>query len=557
MVKANFIKLFETSFKDNWDLLAMTDYITKKDYKYKDVAEEVERMHILFERLHVEKNDKIALVGRNTPMWATSFISIVTYGAVVVPILQDFHANDIQHIINHSDAKYVLMSDNIWEEIDERKVSGVSGILSITSNKCLYQSEGEDINGILEHIPTLFDKKYPNGFSKEDVKYIEKDNSEIVEINYTSGSTGLSKGVMISGQNLAGNVEYTMQFKDLAWHKKVVTFLPLAHCYGCAFDFLLQICTGSHITFLNKVPSPKIILQAFAEVKPDLVISVPLVIEKIYKNLISMALPKVQPQLDLGNPQITAKVYAGLKAALMNAFGGNIKEVVIGGASFNITIQNFLKKIDFPFTVGYGMTECAPLISYSPHESFIVGSVGKLLPCMQLKIKDSEDPENIPGEILVKGDHVMLGYYENPEATAAALDKDGWLHTGDMGTIDKNNNIFIKGRCKDMILGPSGQNIYPETIEEKLVEMPYVFECLVTTKDEKLVALVYPDKALMEENGITKEQLEEIMEENRKNLNTQVASYEGIKKIIIFPTEFEKTPKKNIKRYLYENKDIY
>ncbi|MFA6779991.1 MAG: AMP-binding protein [Paludibacteraceae bacterium] len=554
MIKENFIKLFESSFKENWDSMAMTDYVTKRDYTYKQVAEEVAKLHLLYKELNITKDDKIAIVGRNTPMWAISFISVVTYGAVVVPILQDFHPNDIQHIVNDSDAALLFLSDNLWENIEEGKVSKLRAILSITEFRCLYQSSGESIESKVKHLDDLFAKKYPNGFGKEDVKYVEKDNSEVVEINYTSGSTGFSKGVMLTGNNLAGNIVFGMNYTDITGatgKKKIVTFLPLAHAYGCAFDFLAQITTGSHITFLNRVPSPKILLKAFEEVKPDVIFTVPLVVEKVYKNQILPTLSKTSMKLALEIPILNQKIYSEIRKQLYNAFGGKFSEMVVGGASFNKEVEDFLVKIKFPFTVGYGMTECAPLISYASHETFVPGSAGRILPNMEVRI-DSEDPANIAGEMQVRGDHVMVGYYKNQDATDAVFTSDGWLRTGDMGTVDKDGNIFIKGRCKNMILGASGQNVYPEIIEAKLVNMPFISECIVTSKDDKLVALVYPDFTAMDESHVSREELDVVMEETRKNLNKTLASYESITKIIIFPTEFEKTPKKNIKRYLYE-----
>ncbi|MCB9017087.1 MAG: AMP-binding protein [Prevotellaceae bacterium] len=554
MIKENFIKLFESSFKENWDSMAMTDYVTKRDYTYKQVAEEVAKLHLLYKELNITKDDKIAIVGRNTPMWAISFISVVTYGAVVVPILQDFHPNDIQHIVNDSDAALLFLSDNLWENIEEGKVSKLRAILSITEFRCLYQSSGESIESKVKHLDDLFAKKYPNGFGKEDVKYVEKDNSEVVEINYTSGSTGFSKGVMLTGNNLAGNIVFGMNYTDITGatgKKKIVTFLPLAHAYGCAFDFLAQITTGSHITFLNRVPSPKILLKAFEEVKPDVIFTVPLVVEKVYKNQILPTLSKTSMKLALEIPILNQKIYSEIRKQLYNAFGGKFSEMVVGGASFNKEVEDFLVKIKFPFTVGYGMTECAPLISYASHETFVLGSAGRILPNMEVRI-DSEDPANIAGEMQVRGDHVMVGYYKNQDATDAVFTSDGWLRTGDMGTVDKDGNIFIKGRCKNMILGASGQNVYPEIIEAKLVNMPFISECIVTSKDDKLVALVYPDFTAMDESHVSREELDVVMEETRKNLNKTLASYESITKIIIFPTEFEKTPKKNIKRYLYE-----
>ena len=554
MEQKNFIKLFESSFKENWDHLAMTDYVTKTDFTYKQVAEEVAKLHLLFKELNVKRGDHISLVGRNTPMWAMSFIAVVTYGAVVVPILQDFHPDDIQHVVNHSDSTFLFLSDNIWENIDESKVSNLRGIFSITEFRCLYQGPGESIQKVMKQLDSLFAARYPNGFSKEDVNYVDKDNSEMVVLNYTSGSTGFSKGVMLSGTNFMGNLDYIFNKTVLTsktGRKKILTFLPLAHVYGCTLDLLSQITTGSHITFLNRVPSPKILFKAFEEIKPDVIFSVPLIVEKVYKNMILPSLEKTTTQAALAIPILNKKVYAEIRNKLYNAFGGNFIELVLGGAGVNRDVEEFLTKIKFPYTVGYGMTECAPLISYCNKDLHKVGSAGILLGNMEAKIL-SDDPENKAGELLIRGDNVMMGYYKNEEATQAAFTEDGWMRTGDMATMDSENHIFLKGRCKNMILGASGQNIYPETIEAKLVNLPFISESVVIARDGKLVALVYPDFSAMDENHVSREELDVIMEENRKTINKTLASYEAITKIVIFPNEFEKTAKKNIKRYVYE-----
>ncbi|MCQ2217251.1 MAG: AMP-binding protein [Paludibacteraceae bacterium] len=554
MAQENFIKLFEKSFKENWDHLAMTDYVTKTDYTYKQVAEEVAKLHLLFEELNIKPGDHISLVGKNTPMWAMTFIAVMTYGAVIVPILQDFHPDDIQHVVNHSDSTFLFLSDNVWENIDESKVSDLRGIFSITEFRCLYQGPGESIQKVMKQLDALFAARYPNGFSKEDVKYIDKDNSEMVVLNYTSGSTGFSKGVMLNGTNFMGNIEFCFNHTKITSktgdRKKILTFLPLAHVYGCTLDFLAQVTSGSHITFLNRVPSPKILLKAFEEIKPDVIFTVPLIVEKVYKSMVLPLLEKTSTQTALAIPTLNEKVYSEIRNKLYSAFGGRFIEIVLGGAAINKEVDEFLAKIKFPYTVGYGMTECAPLISYCSKDEHKIASAGILLSNMEAKIM-SEDPANIAGELLVRGDNVMIGYYKNEEATQAAFDGE-WLRTGDMATMDSENHIFLKGRCKNMILGASGQNIYPEAIEAKMVNLPFISECVVIARDAKLVALVYPDFAAMDESNVNREELDVIMEENRKTINKTLASYEAINKIVIFPNEFEKTAKKNIKRYLYE-----
>jgi len=553
MIKENFIKLFETSFKDNWELDALTDYTTKETFTYGEMAKEIAKMHILFKELNIQRDDKIALVGRNNPSWAIAFCSVVTYGAVIVPILQDFHPNDIHHIVNHSESSLLFLSDNIWDSLEEEKLPDLRGIFSLTDFRCLHQKDGETIQKTMKGLDRLFQKTYPDGFCKEDIKYADKDNSELAELNYTSGTTGFSKGVMLTGNNLAGNITFGYQTKLVGRGYRILTFLPLAHAYACAFDFLAQVCNGAHITFLNKMPSPKILLKAFEEVKPNVVFTVPLVIEKLYKKQILPILNKRTMRFALSIPLLDQKILSEVRKKLISAFGGEFVEIVIGGAPLNKETENFLLRIKFPFTVGYGMTECAPLISYSPHDKFVPGSVGKVLDIMEVKI-DSDDPYNKAGEICVRGENVMCGYYKNEAVTKTVLAADGWLRTGDMGTIDSDNNIFIKGRCKNMLLGPSGQNIYPEEIEAKLSNLPFVSECIVTTeKDGKLIALVYPDLDAMDESHIHNGEIELIMEENRKELNSMVAAYESLSKIYIYPNEFEKTPKKSIKRYLYEN----
>lgn len=552
MIKENFVKLYENSFKKNWDLPVLSDYNTKETLYYKDFARQIARLHILFDKLDVKKGDKIALVGKNTINWCTVYIASITYGAVIVPILQDFHPTNIQHITNHSDSEYLFVSDNLWDNMEESQMPALKGIFSLTDFSCIYDNCKKSVKSLLSNLDKLFAEKYPDGFNKENITYADVNNSEVVLINYTSGTTGFSKGVMLTANNLAGNVTYAKSLDLLFRGDRVVSFLPLAHAYGCAFDFLYALSEGVHTTLLGKSPSPKILSAAFAEIKPNLIVSVPLVIEKIYKKAILPKLEKSSIKMALKIPIVKERVYAKIRKGLIEALGGNFVEVIIGGAAFNQEVEDFLYKIKFPFTVGYGMTECAPLISYDHHYDFIPTSCGQVLKgIMEVRV-DSPDPYQVLGEIQVRGENVMKGYYKNAEATREAFTEDGWLKTGDLGTIDKNNRIYLRGRSKTMILGASGQNIFPEEIEAKLNNMPYVMESLVVVRDHKLVALVYPDYEAMDSSGISSEDLETIMDENKKTLNKMVSSYENISSIHIYPTEFEKTPKKSIKRYLYE-----
>ncbi|MDU1905364.1 MAG: AMP-binding protein [Dysgonomonas sp.] len=552
MIKENFVKLYEDSFKCNWDLPALSDYGTGQTLHYKDLAREIARLHILFEKLSVKKGDKIALVGKNTINWCTVYMAAVTYGAVIVPILQDFHASNIQHIVNHSDSEFLFVSDSIWENLEEDQMPELRGIFSLTAFSCICENDKKHIRDILRSLDKDFEAKYPQGFNKEDILYADVDNSEVVLINYTSGTTGFSKGVMLMANNLAGNVTYAHQLELLSRGEKMVSFLPLAHAYGCAFDFLYALSEGVHTTLLGKSPSPKILSAAFNEVKPNLIVSVPLVLEKIYKKVILPKIEKPAIKMALKIPIVKDRIYAQIRKALMEALGGSFREIIIGGAALNQEVEDFLYKIKFPFTVGYGMTECAPLISYDHHYDFIPTSCGQILKgIMELRV-DSPDPHNVLGEIQVRGENVMKGYYKNPEATQEVFTQDGWLRTGDLGTMDENGRIYLRGRSKTMILGPSGQNIFPEEIEAKLNNMPYIMESLVVSRSGKLIALVYPDYEAVDSTALTTEDLVKVMEENKKVLNESVSSYENIASIQIYPTEFEKTPKKSIKRYLYE-----
>lgn len=554
MIEQNFIKLYENSFKNNWDLPALSDYSEKSTLLYKDLAKEIARIHILLSEANIKKGDKIALVGKNNIPWCVAYLATITYGGIIVPILQDFHPSSIQHIINHSDATLLFVQDSIWDSLDEGEMPEIKAVFSTNdlSFKCIFEQNGTRLSKLSSSLDNMMHTKYPNGFDKEDISYAEIDNSEVVLINYTSGTTGFSKGVMLTANNLAGNVTHAHYLELLFRGQNIVSFLPLAHAYGCAFEFLYSLTEGSHTTLLGKSPAPKILSQALSEVKPYLIISVPLIIEKIYKKAILPKIEKPAIKMALKLPIVRDSIYSKIRKELMESLGGNFHEIIIGGAALNKEVEEFLHKIKFPFTVGYGMTECGPLISYDHNYDFIPTSCGKILDnIMEVRV-DSADPYNILGEIQVRGENVMKGYYKNEEATKAAFTEDGWLKTGDLGIIDKENRIYIKGRAKTMLLGPNGQNIFPEEIESKLNNMPFVMECLVIERNGKLVALIYPDFESLDTAGVEVEMLPTIMEENRLSLNKTLANYENITSIQIYPTEFEKTPKKSIKRYLYE-----
>lgn len=553
MIKENFIKIYEESFKENWALPALTDYGKGKTFTFGDVATEIARIHLLFHECQVRRGDKIALIGKDSSRWCIAYMAVVTYGAIIVPILQDFNPNDVHHIINHSESVFLFVSDRIWDSLEEDKIEEVRGVFSLSDYRCLHQRDGENIQKLMKSLDEKMTEKYPDGFTQEDIKYAELDNDKVVEINYTSGTTGFSKGVMLTGNNLAGNVTYARTLDLLFRGERELCFLPLAHAYSCAFNLLVPMAFGVHVYLLGKVPSPKILLKAFEEVKPNLILMVPLILEKIYKKMILPQLNKRTLKLALNIPLLDSRIYAQIRKHLVDALGGRFREVIVGGTAMNQEVTDFLYKIKFPFTIGYGMTECGPLISYDHNNEYVPGSCGQILKgIMKVRI-DSEDPYNKVGEIQVSGENVMKGYYKNDEATQNVFTEDGWLRTGDLGTIDHDNRIFIRGRSKTMILGASGQNIYPEEIESKLNNLPFVMESLVVEKNGKLIGMVYPDYDTVDSTGISHTDLPVIMEQNRIELNKLLAPYETISEIQLYPTEFEKTPKKSIKRYLYSN----
>ena len=547
----NLIKIYENSFRKNWDLEAVTDFGTTVTLTYGQMAERIAYLHLLFERVGVVEGDRIAVMGKNNSNWVTTYLATVTYGAVIVPILQDFKANDAIHIINHSESKLLFVTDQIWENIDVDQVPDLQAVISLNTMDLIIAGMPKTQAVDKMTIEEMFAEKYPNGFTKDDVQYIERSNAELASINYTSGTTGFSKGVMTPMNALAGNVLFGMESKLVYPGCRHVAFLPLAHAYGCAFDFLACLAAGGHSYLIGRTPSPKILMKAFAEVKPTVILSVPLILEKIYKKMIQPQISKKPVSWVLKMPLLDQLVLNKIRETLMEAFGGEFKEVIIGGAPLNAEVEAFLRRIKFPLTIGYGMTETAPLISFTHWEEFRAQSCGQVLDgLMEARIADA-NAEGV-GEIQVRGEHVMMGYYKNEEATAQSFTEDGWLRTGDLGTIDEDGFIYIKGRCKTMLLGPSGQNIYPEEIEAKINNMPYVLESLVLQKDTRLVALVCPDFEAVDADKLSQEQLEVVMEENRKLVNAELAAYEQINELRIYTHEFEKTPKKSIKRFLYE-----
>lgn len=549
----SFNALIQKSIIDHWTLNALTDY-KGVTLQYHDVARKIEKLHILFENSGVQKGDKIALCGRNSAAWACAFLATLTYGAVAVPILHEFTAEQIHNIVNHSEAKLLFVGDVVATVIDEKEMPDLEGIVYIPDYS-LFVSRTEKLTYAREHLNEMFGKKYPKYFRPEHVNYyIEQDPEELALINYTSGTTGFSKGVMIPYRAMWGNADFAQH--ELCGIMRegdhVLSILPMAHMYGMAFEFIYEFITGCHIFYLTRLPSPAVIAQAYAEIKPALIIAVPLVIEKIIKKRVYPKIQNNMMKLLLNMPVINTKIHEKIGQEVINAFGGNFHEVIIGGAAFNKDIENFLQKIGFPYTVGYGTTECAPIIAYANHETFVPGSCGRAAYHMEVKI-NSNDPQNVPGEIWARGTNVMLGYYKNPEATAEALDAEGWYHTGDLGTMDAEGNIFIKGRLKNMLLGASGQNIYPEEIEDRLNAMPMVSESVVIQENNKLVGLVCPDLDEAESIGLTRSDIEEVMEQNRLQLNNELPAYSKLSAIRLHDEEFEKTPKKSIKRYLYQN----
>ena len=548
----SFNALIQKSIIDNWDRDALTDF-KGQTLQFHDVARKIEKIHILFENSGIQKGDKIALCGRNSSQWAVAFLATLTYGAIAVPILHEFNAEQVHNIVNHSEARLLFVGDHVATIIDPQAMPTLEGIIN-NPDYSLMISRTDKLTYAREHLNELYGKKFPKYFRKEHVSYyMEQSPDELAVINYTSGTTGFSKGVMIPYRALWSNFDFAESVLGniIKPGDKIISMLPMAHMYGMAFEFIFEFLHGCHVHYLNRVPSPAIIAQALAEVRPRIVIAVPLIIEKIIRKKVFPKIQNNRMRLLLNMPVVSKKVREMICQEVLKAFGGNMYEVIIGGAALNQEVEHFLKRIDFPYTVGYGATECAPIICYRDWHTFAAGSCGRAALHQEVKIV-SPDPQRIPGEILTKGPNVMLGYYKNPEATAETIDRDGWYHTGDLGTMDADGNVFINGRSKNMLLGPNGQNIYPEEIEDKLNSMTMVVESIVVQRDNKLVALVHPDMDEARNMGFSEEDLKNIMEQNRNGLNELIPAYEKISEIEIHEEEFEKTPKKSIKRYLYK-----
>ena len=559
MLRENLINIYETSFRENYALPALTDYFKQENFTYLEMGAEIAKLHLLFDEAGIRQGDRIALIGRNNPRWCITYIATITYGAVIVPILQDFHANDVIHIINHSESRLLFLGDTFWDAIEADQIRKVEAVFSLTDLNAIYERrDPKKLTDFQKNRENHFRKAYPKGFGPEHIRFHKIPNDRMILLNYTSGTTGYSKGVMLSVNNLTGNVLFargaintqtgTNYFQRGG---RTLSFLPLAHAYGCAFDFLAPLAVGGHITLLGKIPTPKILIEAMQVVRPTIICCVPLILEKVYRKQVLPLLEKGPMSIAMKIPLLNTALRSVIRKKMMESFGGEVNIFIVGGAPMNMETEAFLMSIKFPITIGYGMTECAPLISFTPDNEFKAGSCGRFLSeFIQVKI-DSPDPEHVAGEILVHGEHVMMGYYKNEEETRKVLDKKGWLHTGDIATMDPDGTLYIRGRSKTMILTGSGQNIYPEEIEDKLNNMYMVQESLVLEHNGRLTALVVPDFEQAELEGIDKEELPRIMENNLKELNKLLASYEQVASITVYPTEFEKTPKRSIKRYLY------
>ncbi len=551
----SFNLILQESIRKNWELPSMSDYGINT-FRYKDVARVIEKLHILYGKCGIKPGDKISICGKNSSRWGIAFFSIITYGAVAVPILHEFHPNQVQDIVNHSESKLFFVGEREWANLNAEAMPNLYGIIGISDYEILH-SQTEGLKEARENLNKLFGEKHPNTFRPEDVCFYKDQSEELAIINYTSGTTSNSKGVMIPYRAMWSNYDFAINVisKHVKSGERVLSMLPMAHMYGMAFEFIFEFGYGIHINFLTKMASPTILLKALAEVKPALIIMVPLIMEKIVRKSI---MPKIQDpkvKLLMKMPVIGQAIKKKICDGLTQALGGNFYEVIIGGAALNHDVEELLRDIKFPYTIGYGATECAPIITYSDYKESVATSCGKVVLHQELKI-DSPDPENIPGEILTRGLNVMLGYYKNEEATAATLDEEGWYHTGDLGVMDKEGYVFIKGRSKNMLLGANGQNIYPEEIEDKLSNMTLVAECVVIQKNQKLYGLVYPDMEQVTKLGLSPENVKEIMEQNRKELNTNIPNYAQLSGMKVMDKEFEKTPKKSIKRFLYKDEEI-
>ncbi len=553
-MEKRFLGLIQKSIREHWDMYVFSDY-NSTSYQYKDLAVRIEKIHIFLEEAGIKKGDKIALVGRNSANWATCFFAVLSYGAVVVPILHDFKPDNIHHIVNHSEAKVLFAAGSNWENLDEKKMPDVKLFMSL-DNLSVIDSKIASLLEIREHIDDYFNRKYPNGFTPDDVNYHIEEPDELAVLNYTSGTTSFSKGVMIPYRSLWSNTKYAGEnIPFVHAGDNFVCMLPMAHMYGLAFEILNGVNKGCHIHFLSRTPTPKLLLEAMSKLKPTLILAVPLILEKIVKNKIFPELQKPLIKFMLKVPLLNKKVLSTVKEKLDTAFGKQFGEIVLGGAALNKEVEEFLHKIKFRYTVGYGMTECGPLIAYEQWDTYKPGSVGRIVDRMEVII-DSDDPANKVGEILVRGTNVMLGYYKNPEATESVMMSDGWMRTGDLGIIDPDGFLFIRGRCKTMILSSNGQNIYPEEIEDRLNNLPYVAESLIISQGGKLIALIHPDWEMLDKNGIQPTQLDELMQQNINQLNKEIPAYAKVTSFKLYEEEFEKTPKRSIKRYLYQPKEV-
>jgi long-chain acyl-CoA synthetase len=547
MIQERLIGYIEQSIRQNWDIEALSNY-KEKGYSYREIAEKILKFHILFKESGIKEGDKIALVGRNSANWCITYLAAVSYGAVIVPVLPDFKPEDLINIIVHSDSRILFVDDKIHDTLDMAAMPEISGAVSLDDFR-LIASKNDAVKEAFGSLDKKYSKAYP-ALKKEDIQFSTVSNDHLAVISYTSGTTGFSKGVMITHNSLAANVRYAQKNMPLEPGDPVVSFLPLAHTFGCAFEFLFPFTYGCHITILTKTPSPQILIQAFKEIKPRLILSVPLVVEKIYKKQLLPVISKPSMKILLAIPGINKILFRKIREKLTETFGGRFKELVVGGAAFNADAEKFFKKIGFRFTVGYGMTECGPLISYASWDTTKLGASGRAVDTLEVTI-DSDDPENIVGEIILRGENVMIGYYKNEKATREMIDEEGWMHTGDLGVIDREGNIFIKGRSKSMILGPSGKNIYPEEIESLINNKDYIVESVVISEDNKLIALIYPDFEMMKRDNISEEQLTPVLEKIRKEVNERLPEFMAVHKFRIHNEEFAKTPKRSIKRFLY------
>lgn len=547
MIKERFVSYVEESIRKNWDIEALSNY-RERGYTYREIAEMMVRQHLAFREAGISEGDHVALLGRNSANWCAMYLAVVTYGAVVVPILPDFKPDDLHNILNHSDSKILYSDDKLWETIDPEKITGIEYVRSLDSFKTL-MSRSDKLSNIFESLDQTFAKEYPS-FTPDSIRFSGVDNEKMAVLSYTSGTTGFSKGVMIPHRSLAANIRYAQHNMPLEPGDPVVSFLPLTHTYGCAFEFLFPFTYGCHITILTKTPSPQVLIQAFKEIRPRLILSVPLVIEKVYKKQLLPVISKPAMKVLLKIPGINQLLYKKVREKLETSFGSRFKELVIGGAAFNADAEKFFRKIKMRYAVGYGMTECGPLISYDGWKTARLASCGKSVDTLEVKI-DSPDPQKVVGEIILRGDNVMLGYYKNEKATREVIDEDGWMHTGDLGVIDKDGYIYIRGRSKDMLLGASGKNIYPEEIESLINNYKYVMEAVVISENDRLTGLIYPDYEALRNDGIGEDALAATLDTIRKDVNNRLPDYMVVSRFRVHPEEFAKTPKKSIKRYLY------